>query len=176
MTEFHSFLKLSNIPLYILYMYVCTYSVYMHHIFYIHSSVDRHLGYFCIFTIINNTTTNIAVHVSFWIVVVHSLSQVRLFATPWVAVHQASLSFISWSLFKLTSIESSNQLILCHSFSSCPQSFPASGSFPTCQLFTSSGQSIGASASASVLPNWKWCLCFLMCCLGLSFWISVSVF
>ena len=34
---------------------------------------------------------------------------------------------------------------------SCPQSFPGSGSFPTSQLFTSSGQSIGASASASVL-------------------------
>ena len=37
-------------------------------------------------------------------------------------------------------------------FSSCPQSFPASGSFQMSQLFTSSGQSIGASALASVLP------------------------
>ena len=37
-------------------------------------------------------------------------------------------------------------------FSSCPQSFPASGSFPVSQFFTSSGQSIGASASAAVLP------------------------
>ena len=37
-------------------------------------------------------------------------------------------------------------------FSSCPQSFPASGSFQISQLFTSSGQSIGASASTSVLP------------------------
>ena len=37
-------------------------------------------------------------------------------------------------------------------FSSCLQSFPASGSFPMCQLFTSGGQSIGVSASASVLP------------------------
>ena len=37
-------------------------------------------------------------------------------------------------------------------FSSCPQSFPASGSFPMSRLFTSSGQSIGASVSASVLP------------------------
>ena len=35
---------------------------------------------------------------------------------------------------------------------SCPQSFPASGSFPMSQLFTSGGQSIGVSASASVLP------------------------
>jgi len=37
-------------------------------------------------------------------------------------------------------------------FSSCLQSFPASGSFPMSQFFTSSGQSIGVSASASVLP------------------------
>ena len=37
-------------------------------------------------------------------------------------------------------------------FSSCPQSLPASGSFPMSQLFTSGGQSIGVSASASVLP------------------------
>ena len=37
-------------------------------------------------------------------------------------------------------------------FSSCPQSFPASGSFPVSQLFTSGGQSIRVSASASVLP------------------------
>ena len=37
-------------------------------------------------------------------------------------------------------------------FSSCLQSFPASGSFPTSQFFTSGGPSIGASASASVLP------------------------
>ena len=37
-------------------------------------------------------------------------------------------------------------------FSSCPQSFPASGSFQMSQLITSGGQSIGVSASASVLP------------------------
>ena len=37
-------------------------------------------------------------------------------------------------------------------FSSCPQSFPAPGSFQMSQLFTSGGQSIGASTSTSVLP------------------------
>ena len=37
-------------------------------------------------------------------------------------------------------------------FSSCPQSFPASGSFPMTQFFESGGQSIGVSASALVLP------------------------
>ena len=76
-----------------------------------------------------------------------------LFATPWTAACQASLSInSSQSLLKLLSIESvmpSNHLILCHPFS-CPQSFPASGSFPMSQLFASDGQSTGASAS--VLP------------------------
>ena len=38
-------------------------------------------------------------------------------------------------------------------FFSCPQSFPASGSFPVSHLFTSDGQSMGASASASALPR-----------------------
>ena len=37
-------------------------------------------------------------------------------------------------------------------FSSCPQSFPASGSFQMSQLFTSGGQSIGVSASTSIFP------------------------
>ena len=76
--------------------------------------------------------------------------------TSWTAAHQASLSFtISQSLPKLMSIElvmPSNHLILCCPLLSCPQSFPASGCFPMGQLFTSGGQSIGASASASVLP------------------------
>ena len=43
-------------------------------------------------------------------------------------------------------------IILCVPFSSCLQSFLASGSFPTSQFFASGGQSIGVSASASVLP------------------------
>ena len=77
-------------------------------------------------------------------------------ATPWTAVHQAFLSFTSsWSLLKLKSIESlmpSNRLILCQSFSSCLQSFPASESFPMSWLFKSDVQSTGTSTSASVLP------------------------
>ena len=58
------------------------------------------------------------------------------------------------SLLKLMSIESvmpPNHLILCHPFSFCPQSFPASESFP--MSWPSGRQSIGASASASVLPK-----------------------
>ena len=89
-------------------------------------------------------------------VVFHSLSYVQLFANPWTAALQASLSFsVSWSLLKLMPFESvmpSNHLILCHSIYSCLQSFPASGSFPMSQLFASGGQSIGDSASVSVLP------------------------
>ena len=68
--------------------------------------------------------------------------------------HEASLSFtISQSLLKLMSIE-----LVCHPiisssvalFSACPQSFPASGSFPVSWLYASTGQSIGASAATSV--------------------------
>ena len=70
--------------------------------------------------------------------------------------HKRSPEFaIIQSLLKLMSIESvmpSNHLILCCPFSSCPKSFPSSGFCPMSQLFTSGGQSIGVSASASVLP------------------------
>ena len=58
-------------------------------------------------------------------------------------------------MLKLKSIElvmPYNHLILCRPFSFCLQSFPASGSFLMSQLFTSGGQSIGVSASTSVLP------------------------
>ena len=105
---------------------------------------------------------------------VKSLSCVRLFATPWTAARQASLSITnSQGLLKLMSIDQ-----WCHptvsssvvSFSSCLQSFPASGSFPMSQFFASGGQSIGVSTSALVLPvniqDW-----FL---LGWTGWISLQ--
>ena len=83
---------------------------------------------------------------------VQSLSCVRLFATPWNAAHQASLSMSnSWSLLKLMSIESV-MVFSAAPFSSCPQSFPAPGSFPVSWLFKSSGQSIG-SFSFSISPS-----------------------
>ena len=88
---------------------------------------------------------------------VQSLSHVRLFVTPLISAHQASLSITnSWSLLKLKFIESvmpSSHLILCHPLLLLPQSLPESGSFPMCQLFASGGQSIGISASVSVLPK-----------------------
>ena len=63
--------------------------------------------------------------------------------TPWTAARQASLSITnSWSLLKLTSITLVCHLIISSStvpFSSCLQSFPASGSFPMSQFFESGG-------------------------------------
>ena len=86
---------------------------------------------------------------------VHLLSRVRLFATPWTAAHEASLSITNTRrLLKLKSIASvmpSNHLILRVPFSSCLQSFPASGSLQMSQFFTSGGQIIGASASVLAL-------------------------
>ena len=81
---------------------------------------------------------------------VQSLSRVQLFVTAGLSVHHQlwvhpnSCPLSQW----------------CHPtisfsvvpFSSCLQSFPESGSFPRSQFFTSGGQSIGVSASASVLP------------------------
>ena len=72
--------------------------------------------------------------------------------------HQASLFLsISWSLPKLMSIalvmpSSQPSHPLDALFSFCPQSFPASGTFPMSQLFPSDDQNIGVSASTSVLP------------------------
>ena len=69
----------------------------------------------------------------------------------------SSMSFtISWNFAQLMAIDSvmpSNQLILWHLFSSCPQSFPAWGSFPVSRLFASGDRGTGASASASSLSN-----------------------
>ena len=81
---------------------------------------------------------------------------------PRVLPHLDSLSLtISQRLLNLMSIElviPCNHPILCHPLSSCPQTCPASGSFLMSWLFTSSCQSIGASALASVvlMNNQDW--------------------
>ena len=82
------------------------------------------------------------------------LSRVQLFVTPWNVAHQVFPVHHQLPEFTQThghrvgdAIQPSRPLV---PFSSCPQSFPASGSFPTSRLFTSGGQSTGASAS--VLP------------------------
>ena len=96
--------------------------------------------------------TNISTNISS----VHSLSRVRLFATPWITALKAPLSIInSQSSLRLTSIESvmpSNHLILCRPLLLLPPIPPASESFSVSQLFTWGGQSIGVSALKSVLP------------------------
>ena len=87
---------------------------------------------------------------------IQSLSCVWLFATPWTAACQASLSITnSQSLLKFTSIAlvmPSNHLIPCHPLLLQPSIFPASGSFQMSQFFASGGQITGVSASTSVLP------------------------
>ena len=109
--------------------------------------------------LMNNTSLGILVSVGIWqsrfgnkfwwgsdwytLSSVQSLSRVRLLATPWTTAHQASLPITnSQSLLKLMTIESvipSNHLIQSSvaTFSSCPQFFPASGSFLMSQLFAS---------------------------------------
>ena len=101
-------------------------------------------------------------------------SVTQLYVTPWTEACQPCLSFtISWNLLKLVAIElmmPSSHLILCRPLLLLPQSFPASGPLPLSQLFASDGQSIEASASASVFPmniqDWF--------PLGLTGWISLQ--
>ena len=89
---------------------------------------------------------------------------VRLFVTPWIAACQASLSITNFrSSLKLNpSSRWCHPAISCSVIpvSSCPQSLPASESFPMSQLFTWGGQSTGVSALPSFLPknNQDWSL------------------
>ena len=87
---------------------------------------------------------------------VQLLSHFQLLAAPWTAAHQVSLSVTNTqSLLKLMSIESvmpSNHLILSRPLLLLPWIFPSIGVFSNELGLQSGGQSIGASASASVLP------------------------
>ena len=118
----------------------------------------------------DNHSTEDTVHFSS----VQSLSRVWFFATPWTAAHQPSCPSPtpracpnSCPLSRWCHPTISSSVI---PFSSCLQSFPASGSFPMSPFFTSGGQSFGVSASASVLPmniqDWF--------PLGLTSWISLQ--
>ena len=86
---------------------------------------------------------------------VQLLSHVWLFATPWTAVPQHPCPSPTlgdcWNSCPLNQWYHPIILSSVVPFS-CLQSFPASGSFPMSQLFASDGQSIGVSASTSVLP------------------------
>ena len=97
--------------------------------------------------------------VSFQFSSVQSLSCVWLFATPWTSAcqtcqHQLPKSTQIHVHWVGDAIQPSHPLL--SPFSSCPQAFPASGSFPMSQLFASDGQSIGVSASTSVLHLYYW--------------------
>ena len=87
---------------------------------------------------------------------VQLLSQVQLFVTPWTAERQASLSIInSQGLLKLMSIKSvmpSKHLIFCHPLLLLPSIFPIIRVFSNESVLCIRCQSIGAWASASVLP------------------------
>ena len=87
---------------------------------------------------------------------VQSLCHVRLFATPWTAARQASLSVTNcWSLLKLMCIESvisSKHFILCHLLLLLPSISPSIRVFPRSHFFRSGGQSKYWSFSFSLSP------------------------
>ena len=85
------------------------------------------------------------------------LSHVQLFEIPWTVACQTSLYF-TISQFVQTHVHWVSDAISFSvvPFSSCPQSFPTSGSFPMSQLFVSGGQSVGASASVFPMNIQGW--------------------
>ena len=103
---------------------------------------------------------------------VQSLNHVRLFVTPWNAARQASLSITNPRAYS----NSCPSSWWCHPtisssvipFSSCPQSFPASGSFTMSQFFPLGGQSIGALTSVLPMNIQDWFP------LGWTGWISLQ--
>ena len=72
-------------------------------------------------------------------------------STPCLPVHHQFLEFTQTHVHRVSDVIQPSQTLIAP-FSSCPQSLPASESFPMSHLFTWGGQSIGVSASASVLP------------------------
>ena len=104
---------------------------------------------------------------------VQSLSHIQLWdpmdcSTPGFPIHHQLPELAQSHVHRVgDAIQPSHPVI---PFCSCPQSYPASGSFPTNKFFTSCGQSIAVSASASVLPmniqGWF--------PLGLTGWISLQ--
>ena len=89
-------------------------------------------------------------------------------STPGLPVHHHLPEFTQTHVHRVGDVIQPSHPVV--PFSSCPQSLPASGSFPMSQLFAWGGQSIGVSASASVLPkntqDWS--------SLGWTGWISLQ--
>ena len=119
-------------------------------------------------------------HICLWSIIsepsssVQSLSLFQLFAIPWTTACQAPCPSPTPGVYPNSCPLSPRCHLTISSsvipFSSCPQAFPASGSFHMSQLFASGGQSIGVSASTSVLPmnTQDWCP------LGWTGWISLQ--
>ena len=103
---------------------------------------------------------------------VQLLSCVQVFVTPWNAAYQDFPSIInSRSLTNSCPLSQWCHPTILSSvvpFSSCPQSFPALGSFPMSWLFAAGGQSIGASASVLPMDTQDWSP------LGWTGWISLQ--
>ena len=135
----------------------------MYHIFFIHSSVDGHLGCVPVPANIKNATVNIGVHILFritifpkymprsWIagsypsyifsffrnihvVVVQLLNCVQLFSTPWTAACQASLSYTISQSLQLMSIES---VMPSNHLILCHSLLPLPSVFPSIKVFSS---------------------------------------
>ena len=91
-------------------------------------------------------------------------------STPGFPVHHQLVEIAQTHVHRLSDAIQPTILSSVVTFSSCLQSFPESGSFPMSQFFTSGGQSIGVSASSSVLPmNIQDCFP-----LGWTGWISLQ--
>ena len=126
--------RLEKVSVHSTYTHICVLYVYTHT-----TLNNRHIYYVCLYT------TRKHVYMCMFSSV-QSLSHVPLFATPWTAARQASLSFtISRGFFKLMSIElmmTPNHFILCHPLLLLPSIFPSIRVFPNGQVFTSGSRTI----------------------------------
>ena len=139
MAKLHSFLWQSNIPC----VCVCTYIWKYIYITFIHSSVYGHSGCFDIIQFSSVQFSRSVVSDSLW---PHESPHARPpCPSPTPGVHSDSGPSSLWCHPAISSS--------VVPFSSCPQSLPASESFPMSQLFAWGGQSTGVSALASFLPK-----------------------
>ena len=113
------------------------------------------------------------------ITVVQSLSRVQLFATPWTAARQGSLSLtVSWSLFRLLSVESmmpSNHHILCRPLLLLPSIFPSIKVFSN-ELVLCTKWPKYWSFSSSISPSNEYSRLISLICMCVCIYIYVCVY